>query len=44
MIWGSYKVYKSVSNGGGVSFRGGWLYDISLKGRYDKSYSQICAP
>ena len=26
MIWGSYKVYKSVSNGGGVSFRGGWLY------------------
>jgi len=26
MIWGSYKVYKSVSNRGGVSFRGGWLY------------------
>ena len=26
MIWGSYKVYKSVLNGGGISFRGGWLY------------------
>jgi len=23
MIWGSYKVYKSVPNGAGVPFRGG---------------------
>jgi len=41
MIWGSYKVYKSVSNGGGVSFRGGWLYYVQMKNATYKTTSVL---